>query len=410
MRDSSSTLATRILGITVVVTSFGYFIDMFDFFLFNMVRIPSLADLGLKDSALTDAGLMIANWQWAGLLLGAYFSGLVGDKFGRKASLFISIILYSIGTLSCGFVHDVPTYALARFFAGLGLAGELGAGLTLIIEKLAPDRRGFGIMVFIVMGFIGVLSASAVVQFLPWRTAYIIGGAAGLMLLFTRVLLMESGMFEQLRGLEVPRGGLRLILRDPLRLKKYLAAIFLMATSVFIPQILWTLSPELGKDMGINEPIEVNIVLAVGFSCVIVGNLVAGLLSERLKSRKKATLVFLIAGMIVFNKYIIWPVHTLSGFYIENGLLGITFGVWVVGAAWAVEQFGTNIRATVGTTVPNFARALTIPMNMSYAALKRHGPLIAASVIGVIIFVLASLGWMCLSETYGKNLEFSESS
>src|SRR6516165_10244576 len=359
MRDSSSTLATRILGITVVVTSFGYFIDMFDFFLFNMVRIPSLADLGLKDSALTDAGLMIANWQWAGLLLGAYFSGLVGDKFGRKASLFISIILYSIGTLSCGFVHDVPTYALARFFAGLGLAGELGAGL---------------------------------------------------MLLFTRVLLMESGMFEQLRGLEVPRGGLRLILRDPLRLKKYLAAIFLMATSVFIPQILWTLSPELGKDMGINEPIKVNIVLSVGFSCVIVGDLVAGWLGERLKSRKKATLVFLIAGMIVFNKYIIWPVHTLSGFYIENGLLGITFGVWVVGAAWAVEQFGTNIRATVGTTVPNFARALTIPMDMSYAALKRHGPLIAASVIGVIIFVLASLGWMCLSETYGKNLEFSESS
>jgi MFS family permease len=268
--NTSTTLSRKIFDVTVIITGLGYFIDMFDMFLFNMMRVTSLTELGLSGPALTDAGLFISNCQMMGFLVGAYLSGVLGDRVGRKTSLFVSIIIYSFGSFASGFVEDVNTYALIRFITGLGLAGELGAGLTLIIEKLAPNRRGVGAMIFITLGFLGALCSGLLAETVYWRTAYMIGGIAGFVLLLLRAFLMESGMYENMPRQNIIRGGLRLIFKKPVLLKQYIGAIFILASYVFIPQILWTLSPEIGKSLGIQEPIKASIVTAIGFSCVVL--------------------------------------------------------------------------------------------------------------------------------------------
>jgi MFS family permease len=399
------TLSTKVLIATTIITSLGYFIDMFDMFLFNVLRVSSLTELGLKGAALTEAGLFISNFQMFGFIIGAYLSGVLGDRIGRKTMLFVAITLYSLGSIGCAFVHNVPLYAVMRFIAGLGLAGELGAGITLITEKLAANRRGIGVMVFIVLGFVGVVSAAFAAEYMYWRNAYLLGGGFGILLFFTRLWLQESRMFENISKTKVARGKLSLILKDSKLRRKYLSLIFIMVPSVFIPQIVWTLSPEIGKAMGIVGTIKPNVVLGIGYTCVIIGDLIATSLSELLKSRKKATVIFLILGSLCFLKYIFMPAKTLTEFYVINGLVGITFGIWVVGAAWAAENFSTNIRSTATTTIPNFARAITIPMNFTYGALKSLGSLTAVASIGICIFILAWAGWHGIPETYGKDLE-----
>jgi MFS family permease len=406
--NTSTTLSRKIFDVTVIITGLGYFIDMFDMFLFNMMRVTSLTELGLSGPALTDAGLFISNCQMMGFLVGAYLSGVLGDRVGRKTSLFVSIIIYSFGSFASGFVEDVNTYALIRFITGLGLAGELGAGLTLIIEKLAPNRRGVGAMIFITLGFLGALCSGLLAETVYWRTAYMIGGIAGFVLLLLRAFLMESGMYENMPRQNIIRGGLRLIFKKPVLLKQYIGAIFILASYVFIPQILWTLSPEIGKSLGIQEPIKASIVTAIGFSCVVFSDVLASMLSEWLKSRKKAVLILWIIGCVCFLKYWLMPPQTVMEFYITSASMGLGFGAWVVTAAWAAEHFGTNIRATAATTIPNFARALTIPMNLAYGYLKVIDAFAAALYIGWIIFGLAFLGWLWLSETYGKDLDYIE--
>ena len=408
MTAAQKQLAYNILNVTVILASLGYFLDFFDMFLFNILRVKSLTDLGFSGDALTQAGLFVSNCQYGGILVGAYISGIMGDRIGRKRALFLSIIVYSLGSIASALVHDVTMYGIARFATGVGIAGELGSGVTLILERLRSESRGYGVMAFISMGFLGSIVAGVLVSFIPWRAAYMVGGLLGLCLLALRALLLESGMFKSMEGRQMTRGGLKLILRDPRKLKIYLCLILIMAVDVFVPQIIFTLSPELGKAMGVVEPIQASIAVAVGMSGQIIGDLIAMYASERLRSRKKAVGIFLLLSIVIFIKYLFWPVHTAFGFYILTGFMGLAAGVWVIGAAWAAEQFGTNIRATVATTVPNFARGLTIPMNLAYGALKGHGALKAAGIIGAAIFALAAIGWTQLSETYGRDLDYFE--
>lgn len=393
---------------TVLVTGLGYLVDMYDLFLFNVVRVQSLTDMGLSGDALTNAGIFVANSQMAGLLLGAFLWGTMSDRIGRKPGLFASILVYSLGSLLCATIHNVNFYGLARFITGLGLAGELGSGLALIAEGLAAEKRGTGIMIFMGLGFAGVVSAALGSEFLSWRHMYVLGGLAGLGILGLRVLISESTLFRQSSNLQVLRGRFRLILCHPQKFLIYIAGIMLVTPTVFIPQILWTLSPEIGKAMGIVDPVKANIVLAIGYCSVMLGDIAASALSEWLKSRKKATLICLVLGIVVFTLFILHRPNTLIQFYACNALLGLTFGVWVVGGAWAAEQFGTNIRATVTTTMPSFCRATAIPMNLAFRQLKVIGPLPAITVIGSVVFLLSSLSWLVLKETYGKNLDFLE--
>lgn len=411
MNSEKQTLSTQVLNATVLVTAIGYLIDFYDFIIFNVVRTQSLTDLHLTGDVLTRTGLFISNSQLAGLLIGSWLWGVLGDRYGRKSCLFASILTYSCATIYCSTVQSIDQYAVARFLAGLGVAGELGVGITLISEKLTAQRRGYGVTFFIILGFFGVLAAAFAANQLSWRQAYMLGGVAGLLLLLARIFVFESGLYQEMAAKVTDRGGLRIIFRDRKKLKKYIAAILMLTPTTFIPQIVWTLSPELAKAQGVTEPVKAGSVLAIGYSCVIVGDFFASLLSEKLRSRKQAILVCYILGVLCFLKYILFPSSTLTGFYIINGLLGLTFGIWVVGVALAAEQVGTNVRSTVTTTVPNFARGLAIVMNFIFAQIKpMEGSTIAVGIVGFIIFSLALWGWKNVDETYGKDLNYEEKS
>ena len=407
MADALNGQIKKVLNITVIIASLGYFIDMFDFLIFNIQRVKSLSDLGLSGADLTHAGLLVSNCQLAGLIVGAYFSGIISDKLGRKTSLFLSIIIYSLGSIACAFVHHVPAYGLARFAAGLGLAGELGSGAVIIAEKLGAAQRGRGVMIFMGMGFLGVCTAAVVSNLLPWRVTYIVGGLLGISLLLTRALLTESHLFEQAKKVDIVRGGLRLILRDKEKLKKYLCAIAIMLPAVFAPQILWTLSPELGKAAGVTA-IKGGTIICIGFAAGILFDLISINLSEKFKSRRLAGFVSLALFGASLGVYFLLPSVNLTWFYASNFFSAAGFGLWVVGAVWAAESFGTNIRATAVTTIPNFARGAVILMNIAYGQLKFLSPLTAAGSIGLVIFLLSTIGWYFLPETYGKNLNFLE--
>ena len=406
MSAKPASLSHNLWNATILVTSLGYLVDMFDIFLFNMYRVASLTELGFTGADITKQGLYISNFQYAGIFLGAYVWGVLGDRIGRKKCLFGSILIYSLASIACGFVQDVDSYALARFMAGFGLAGELGIGVTLIAERQAAKSRGYGSMIFISLGFVGVMLAAVVAEFLYWRHAYFVGGAAGLVLMLARGFLMESSMFQSLSTSAVRRGKIWLIFRNPESRRQFIGTILLLVPGVFGPQILWTLSPEFGRAMGVAEPVKSNVVLGIGFGCFIIADLVGIYLSERLQSRKQAALWALFAGAAVFAVYFIWLPQTLTGFYILNGLFGLSLGMWVLGVIWAAEQFGTNIRATAVTTAPNFARGATILMNLAFADLKQYGVLTALGIIGVAVFALAYWGWRQLPETYNKDLDF----
>lgn len=399
-------LTNTLWNATVLVTSLGYLVDMFDIFLFNMFRVASLTELGFSGADLTARGLFISNCQYAGIFLGAYAWGFLGDRIGRKKCLFGSILLYSVASIACAFVYDVNSYAVARFAAGFGLAGELGVGITLIAEKLNGRNRGYGSTIFISLGFVGVMLAAVAAQYMYWRDAYILGGVAGLALMVARGFLMESGMFENLPGTGVKRGGLGLIFGNPQMRRQFIGTILLLVPGVFGPQIVWTLSPELARSAGIADPVMPNIVLGVGFAGFILGDLIAIYISEKLQSRKKAALISLLAATAVLALYFIWTPQTPMQFYMLNGLFGCTLGMWVLGTVWAAEQFGTNIRATVATTAPNFARGATLVMNLAFASLKSYGALAAMGIIGAAVFALAYWGWRQLPETYGKDLDY----
>ncbi len=407
MSGAPNPLSDKIFNATVLVTSLGYLVDMFDMFLYNMNRVKSLTDLGLSGDSLTSAGLLISNFQMGGFLVGAYLWGVLADKIGRKKGLFASILLYSIGSLYSAFVHSVDSYAIARFLSGMGLAGELGAGIALLTEKLDARHRGIGVMIFISSGYLGVVLAGMCTELLPWRTAYILGGIGGLALFLTRMFLGESEMFSTLPTENKIRGGLIHIFRRLDYFKYYLGGILLLTPAVFIPQLVWTLSPEIGKAMHIMD-VKASIVTAAGFGCAIIGDLLAAGLSEILRSRKQATVTFLIMAAAIFFSFLVWPPQSLTTFYIYNGVLGLMQGCWVVTCGWAAEHFGTNIRATVATTTPNFARGLTIPMNLAFVALKPLGILSAIGMIGAVVFGLALLGWCGLRETYGRDLNYVE--
>jgi MFS family permease len=409
MNEVSAAGERRLLSATVVIASLGYLVDMYDMFVFNIVRTTSLTDLGLSGTNLTHAGLSIANCQWTGLLLGAYVWGVLGDRIGRKKALLSSVIIYSLGSLFSSCVFNVPTYMLARFITGLGLAGEMGSGIALITERLHFSRRTYGILVFLSFSFIGILAGTYFGTVLPWRLNYIIGAAGGGILLLLRFGLPESIMYMSMRDKTKIRGGLSIIFSRKELCRKYLSGLAILLPGVFVPQILWTLSPELSMVRGLTAPASAPVVLGLGFCSVIVVDIIAAVISEKYKSRKLASLIFLLLGLPAFAIYLLWPVHSITEFYIINCLLAVTFGLWLVNSTWLAENFGTNVRATVATTTPNFTRALTVPMNLAFAGMRHTGLLPDVACVGIVVFLLALLGWFGLPETWGRDIDYVES-
>jgi MFS family permease len=400
--------------LTVIVCGLGYFVDIYDLILFTIVRQESLADLGVVGDAVLDASAFILNAQMVGMLLGGLLFGVLADRKGRLSVLLGSILLYSIMNIANAFVVSVPMYALFRFLSGIGLAGELGVAITLVAEIMPRNTRGYGTTLVASLGILGAVAAYGVHTLTDWRIAYIIGGVMGLALLFMRVRIGESDMFkavEQTAG--ISRGNVALLF-SPKRIGRYLSCVAVGVPIWYVIGILVAFSPEFTKESGGAANVVAGQGVMWAYIGLATGDLVSGLLSQAFRSRRRSVLLFLVATAITVTWYLYTPGKSAQLTYIMCGLLGVCVGYWAVFVTTAAEQFGTNLRATAATTIPNVVRGSLVPAMLAFTALKNlwhyeeHELRLAATVVGAVALALAFVGWLFLRETYGKDLNFVE--
>lgn len=409
MEVSAAKTATRSVYLTIIVAALGYFVDIYDLVLFLIVRKPSLKGVGVPPEQLLDTGVFLFNTQMIGMLVGGILWGVLGDKRGRLSVLFGSIFLYSAANIANGFVDTIGQYAVMRFLAGVGLAGELGAGITLVSEIMSKEARGYGTTVVASVGVLGAVVAALVGDTFTWRIAYFVGGGLGFLLLLLRVGLFESGMFQQAKRQDVVRGNFFSLFTNADRLRRYLAVIFIGVPIWFVIGILIGLSPEIAADMGMKPGPQAGQAVMLAYIGLSIGDLASGSLSQFLRSRKKVVAIFMALSILGMVLYFTVASASLVAFYVCCLGLGVAVGYWAVFVTVASEQFGTNIRATATTTVPNFVRGAVALITTSFTALK--GPLgvtQAAVVVGATCFAVGAVSLWSLDETYGKDLDFVE--
>jgi putative MFS transporter len=395
--------------LVVLVAALGYFVDIFDLILFGVVRRPSLIDLGVAPGDLQAQGELLVNVQMTGLLLGGLVWGVLGDRRGRLSVLFGSIVTYSLANLLNGLVQDVTQYAVLRFVAGLGLAGELGAGITLVSEIMRREGRGWGTMIVASVGLLGGVVAALVGSSLDWRHAYFLGGGLGLALLALRIGVHESGMFTKVAAAGVARGDFFALFRTRDRIKRYLAVIAVAVPIWYVVGILIFFSSEIGRAMGMPVAPEPPRALLWCYGGLAIGDVLSGGLSQLLGSRRRALGVFLGLTALSILAYFTVATASLTAFYATCGALGVATGYWAVFMTTAAEQFGTNLRATATTTVPNFVRGAVVPMTLVYSAIRPAvGVSAGALIIGIAALLLAVIALAVLPETHGRDLDFVE--
>jgi MFS family permease len=388
------------------VAALGYFVDIYDLLLFSIIRIPSLTDLGVAD--LSEVGMLILNTQMFGLLLGGILWGVLGDKLGRTKVLFYSIALYSLGNIANGFVTNGTQYAWIRFFAGIGLAGELGAGITLVSELLPKEKRGIGTSLVAGVGLTGAVLAFFIAQWFDWRTCYFIGGGLGLLLLFVRLSVFESGLYKSLASnSKVSKGNFLMLFATKERFMRYLRSILIGLPTWFVVGILISFSPEFARQLGITESIDPGIGIMVSYSAIAIGDVAIGLLSQRLQSRKQAMHVFYaitMVGMLVF-----FTSSSALQLYISTGIMGFGTGFWAVFVTIGAENFGTNLRATAATSIPNMVRGSLNGITALFLALNAKFTYVHAGIVTAVVVMLITY-WAIsgLQETFGRDLDFYE--
>ena len=402
------TLLSQLLQVPVIVAALGYLVDMYDLFLFSVVRVPSLKALNVPTDQLLTEGIRLLNFQMAGMLIGGVLWGVIADKKGRLSVLFGSIIMYSLANIGNGFVTSLDQYALLRFIAGVGLAGELGAGITLVTEVLPKEIRGYGTTLVATLGVLGAIMAYFVADLFAWRVSYFVGGGMGLLLLILRFNVFESGMFKQVKERTVDRGNVLMILTNGKRFGKYMMAILVGLPIWFVVGILITFSPEFGAAKGI-EGINAGKAVMLAFSGQVFGDIFSGLLSQYLKSRKRVIGLFIMLSLFMMIGYLMIPTLDLFTFYLMCALLGFCNGYWTLFITIAAELFGTNLRATVATTVPNFVRGATIPLAALFVKFKPDlGVIQSGLLIGVATSFVALLALYFLEETFTKDMNYVE--
>lgn len=403
------TVFQHLVRLSVIVAALGYMVDMYDLFLFSIVRVPSLRSLNISGDDVLKDGIMLLNLQMAGMLIGGIVWGILGDKKGRLSVLFGSILIYSLANIGNGFVESLSAYAVLRFIAGFGLAGELGAGITLVSEILPDKIRGYGATVVATMGVIGALLAYLITYFFNWRVSYFIGGGLGLILLLLRVRVFESGIFVHLKEKAVKRGNMLMLFGNKKRFIKYLNGIVIGMPIWFVVGILITFSPELGKALGINTTVDAGKAVMLHFAGQVVGNIVSGFISQRMQSRKKAILFFICCSATFVAIYLFVPLHSVTMLYVICACLGFGSGYWTLFITVAAELFGSNIRATVATTIPNFVRATVIPLTLLFGFLKPDtGVIYAALIVAMLTYLLAIISLLFLEETFAKDINYNE--
>lgn len=404
----------HLFGLPVIVAALGYFVDIYDLLLFGIVRIPSLESMHL-DPATT--GTSILNWQMIGLLLGGILWGVLGDKKGRLSVLFGSIITYSLANIACGFLPQIDfmdkglAYMLLRFIAGVGLAGELGAGITLVSETLPKELRAIGTSLVAGFGLLGAVVANFTVELSgDWTIAYWVGGAMGLCLLLLRVGVVESGMFHETKAnKDLKKGSFLMFFNDWGRFTRYMKCIGIGLPTWFCIGILAMLANEFGGALGIKEDIKPGMAIMWAYIGISVGDFSSGFISHYLKSRKKAIfwmMLFTLLGVILL---LFSGVKTAKMYYFYCVWLGLGTGYWAMFVTVGAEQFGTNIRATAATTIPNMVRGTVVGMTLFYAYLKPTMDIIyAGAVVGLICFFLGIYATLTVPETHDKDLDFND--
>ncbi len=402
-----------ILSIPVIVAALGYFVDIYDLLLFSITRVISLRSLGLNDAEILTQGEAIIMWQMLGLLIGGIIWGIMGDKRGRLSVLFGSIILYSLANIANGFVETTTQFKIIRFIAGLGLAGELGAGITLVSELIKKEKRGVATSFVAGIGLTGAVVAFIMKENFDWRTCYFIGGGLGLALLLLRISVFESGMFHETKKMDVQRGNFFMLFNNKERFKKYIFSILIGLPTWFVIGVLVTFSPEFGKNFGITEKIDAGKAIMYAYAAISIGDILIGFISQGLKSRKKALYLFYFITAIFMVLFFTaqWNGSAEKMYWICAGL-GFGTGFWAIFVTMGAEQFGTNLRATAATTIPNMVRGMLtifiLPLFQWLRGIESIGYVNGGIYTAIIIMVITVIAAILTKETFNKDLNFVE--
>jgi len=398
------------IWITVLVAAMGYFVDVTDLWLFSNLRVASLRDLGLSDDQVTDTGALLLNSQQIGLLVGSVIWGVMGDRRGRASVMFGSIFLYSVGNILNAFVTSVPQYVALRFITGVGLAGEIGAGITLVCEILPRDKRGIGTTFVTGLGVAGAILAALMGKYLSWRTAFFVGGCLGLGLFFLRVFTHDSGLFERMsEERAIKRGSIKQLVTTPDLLVRFLSCVASGMPIYLTFSIFAVFSPEIAPALGIKESVSISDVMLCVSVGLTLGDVLAGVISQ-LARRRKGPLIFLVLMNFVAAVTITMGLSRSSlGYLVLVFILGLTSGYWACLITTSAEQFGTNIRATVTTMVPNFVRATAIPITILFIQVKKYLSIQnTVLLVTFIVFSAAFWGLSRLRESFHADLDYYE--
>lgn len=415
VQSSEQQYSTRNIWLTVIVCGLGYFVDIYDLILFSIVRPESLTAIGVSALEMQDASELILNAQMIGMLLGGAIFGALADKRGRLSVLLGSILMYSIMNIANAFVTSVEMYAVLRFFSGIGLAGELGVAITLVSEVMPKHKRGYGTTVVASLGIMGAVGAYTVHALTDWRIAFIIGGVLGLALLVMRVRIRESGMFHRAEEANISRGNILMLFQKG-RIGRYLANAAIGVPVWYVIGILVTFAPEFTRHGGGATDVSAGQAVMWAYVGLAAGDLLSGLISQWIKSRRKTIMLFLGLTAICVLWYLFTPGKSAALTYLQTGLLGFSVGYWAVFVTTAAEQFGTNIRATVATTIPNVARGALVPALLLFGLLRKEvdgvvdadSLVTSAVIVGGITLAIAAVGVSVMKETYGKSLDYFE--
>jgi putative MFS transporter len=395
--------------LAVLVASLGYLVDIYDLILFSIVGGAGLDELRVPADQRLAVSMHILNMQMLGMLVGGLLWGILGDRRGRLSVLFGSIILYSLANIANGFVQTTEQFAWLRFIAGVGLAGELGAGVTLVVELLDKRRRGAATTIIAGVGVCGALLAYAVSQVVGWRTCFFIGGGMGLALLVLRIGVAESGMFATAVGKGVSRGNFFRLFTSKRRAVRYVCVILCGVPIWYAIGILMTNADKLGAAMGMDPAPKRPDAVFWGYVGLAIGDFAAGALSQLMKSRKRALAIFIASVAFGTAFYFLVGPRSVGTFYAGCTILGVTTGYWAVFVTVASEQFGTNLRATATTTSPNFVRGSLVLVSAAFTALQPSMGLPgAAAAVGAAVVGIALVSLLGLEETYGKHLDYTE--
>jgi len=402
-----------VFSIPVIIGALGYFVDIYDLLLFSIVKRTSMLAVGATDATMLVDSTKVINWQMWGLLLGGILWGVVGDKKGRLSVLFGSIILYSVANFATAYVKSVDGYAAWRFIAGLGLAGELGAGITLVSEMLPKNKRGIGTSLVAGIGLSGAVVAYFTFKLTDdWRLCYQIGGVLGILLLLMRVSVVESGMFKQVKEQKVSRGNFFAFFTNSKRFTKYILAILIGLPTWYVIGILVNQSDRFALNFYNSSTVDSGRSIMFAYIGISIGDILIGFVSQYFKSRKKALLIFYLLTVVGLFAFFSEFNNNDTRMYMICGYLGFSTGFWAIFVTMGAEQFGTNLRATAATTIPNMVRGALPLINLLFLNLfqqNMHMPVVKAGIItGFIVMTIAFVAYYFTEETFHKDLNYVE--